>query len=68
MCVILKDRCWVLHLPFVRMVKFEFFAHLSVNHFSHPVVFNLILLKYNAGNVENINSCDYNQTFINESK
>ena len=34
MCV----RCWVVHLPFVRMVKFQFRAHLPVNHFANLTV------------------------------
>ena len=27
-CVIFLDRCWVVHIPFVRMVKSKFLAHL----------------------------------------
>ena len=27
MCVILLDRCWVVHIPFVCIVKFKFLAH-----------------------------------------
>ena len=30
MCVIFYDKCWVVHIPFVRMVKFKFLAHLPV--------------------------------------
>ena len=44
MCVILHDRCWVVYIPFVRMVKFKFPAHLLVDHLAHPVVSGLILL------------------------
>ena len=35
-CVIPKDRCWVVHIPFVRMVKFKFLVQLPVNSFPHP--------------------------------
>ena len=41
LCVILPDRCWVLHIPFVRMVKFKFLAHLPVDHLAHPILFRL---------------------------
>ena len=44
MCVI--DRCRVVHIPFVRMVKFKFLAHLPVDHLAHLVVPCLILLLY----------------------
>ena len=44
MRVIFLDRCWVVHIPFVDMVKFEFLAHLPVDHVAHPVVSSLILL------------------------
>ena len=43
MCVILKDRCWVVYIPFVRMVKFQFRAQLPVDHQAHPVVSSFIL-------------------------
>ena len=36
MCVIFLDRCWVVHIPLVRMVKFKFLAHLPVDHFALP--------------------------------
>ena len=26
MCVILENKCWVVHIPFVRMIKFKFLA------------------------------------------
>ena len=29
LCVIFQDSCWVLHIPFVHMVKFQFLAHLQ---------------------------------------
>ena len=38
MCFILWDRCWVVHIPFVRMVKFKFLAHLPLDPLAHPVV------------------------------
>ena len=44
MCAIFKDRCWVVHIPFVGMVKFEILAHYPVNHLAHPVVSSLELL------------------------
>ena len=37
-------RCWVVHIPFVRMVKFQFLVHLPVDHLAHSVVSSLILL------------------------
>ena len=42
-CVLLQDKCWVVHVPFVRLVKFRFLAHLPVNHCAHPVLSSLIL-------------------------
>ena len=44
MCVIFKDRRWVVHKPFVCMVKFKLFAHLPVDHLANPVVSRLVLL------------------------
>ena len=38
MRVIFKDRCWVVHIPFVCMVKFKFLAHFLVDHLAHIVV------------------------------
>ena len=32
MWTIFKDRCGVVHIPYVRMVKFKFLAHLPVDH------------------------------------
>ena len=46
MCVIFYVICWVVHIPFVRRVKFKFLAHLPVDHIAHPVVSILILLLY----------------------
>ena len=42
MHLILQDRFWVVHIPFVRIVKFEFLAHLPVDYLAHPVVSSLI--------------------------
>ncbi len=39
--LILKDRFWVMHIPFVRMVKFKFLAHFLVDRLAHPVVSRL---------------------------
>ena len=41
--VILLDRFWVVHIPFVRMVKFKFLAQFPVDHLAHPVVPSIIL-------------------------
>ena len=30
--------CWVVHIPFVRMIKFKFLAHLAVDHLADPVI------------------------------
>ena len=43
--VVLLDSCWVVHVPFLRMVKFKFLAQFPVDHFTHPVVSSLILLQ-----------------------
>ena len=32
--LIIQDRCWVVHIAFVRMVKFQF----PMYHIAHPVV------------------------------
>ena len=32
MCVILRERFWVVHIPFGRMVKFHFFAQFTVDY------------------------------------
>ena len=42
--VIFKDRCWVVHIPFVGMVRFQFLAHFPVDHLGHPVVASFVLL------------------------
>ena len=42
LCIIFWDRCWVVNIPFVCMVKFEFLAHLPVDHLANPVMSNLV--------------------------
>ena len=42
--IIFLDRCWVVHIPFVGMVKFKFLAHFPVDHLAHPVVSSLVPL------------------------
>ena len=44
-CIILQDCCWVVHIPFVHMVKFQFLAHFPVDHLGHPVVSRLKLFQ-----------------------
>ena len=44
LCVTFLDRYWVVHIPFVRIVKFKFLAHHSEDHLAHPVVSSLIPL------------------------
>ena len=44
MCVIFKDRCWVVHIPFVSVVKFRFLAHFPVDYLADLVVSSLMLL------------------------
>ena len=44
MRVIFKDRRWVVHIPFVSMVKYQFLAYFPVDHLADPVVSRLILL------------------------
>ena len=39
-----RTGCWVVHIPFLGMVKFKFLAHFLVNHLAHPVVSSLVLL------------------------
>ena len=46
MCI-LQDCCWVVHIPFFRVVKFNFFAHLPVDPLANLVVSSLILACYN---------------------
>ena len=43
MRLILLDRIWVLHIQFVRMVKFQFLAQFPMDHLTHPVLSRLIL-------------------------
>ena len=43
MCLILQDSCWVVHIPFDRMVKFKFLAQFLVDHLTLLVVFSVIL-------------------------
>ena len=44
MCVIAQNKCWVEHLPFLRMVKFHFLSQFSVDHIAHQVVSSLLLI------------------------
>ena len=44
MCVLFLDMCKVVRIPFVRMVKFKFLAHLPVDHLADPIVSSLIFL------------------------
>ena len=44
MSFILQDSFWVVHITFVRMVKFKFLAQFLLDHVAHPVFFSLILL------------------------
>ena len=37
-CLILQDHFWVLHIPFVHTVKFQFLAQFSVNHLPHSLI------------------------------
>ena len=41
-CVILQDRCLVVHTLFVCMVKFKFLRQFPVDHFAHSVMSSLI--------------------------
>ena len=43
LCVIFLDRCWIVHILFVGMVKFKFLGHFPVDHFAHPVVSSPVL-------------------------
>ena len=43
-CVIFQEKCWVVHIPFVGMVKFKFLAHFPVDYLAHPVVSSLVHL------------------------
>ena len=41
--LIFLDKCWVVHIPFVRMVKFQFLAQFTEDPLAHLVVSGLIL-------------------------
>ena len=41
---IFQDIYWVVLIPFVRMAKFQFLAHLPMDHLAHPIVSSLIFL------------------------
>ena len=43
-CLILQDRFWVVHVPFIRMVKFQFLAQFQIDHLTYPVKLLLLLL------------------------
>ena len=42
--VIFLDRCWIVHIPFVGMVKLKFLAHFPVDHFAQAVASSPVLL------------------------
>ena len=42
--LILEDRFWLEHMPFVRMIKFKFLLQFPVDYLAHLVVSSLILL------------------------
>ena len=45
LCVLFsRDSWWVVHIPFVCMVKFKFLAHIPVYHLDDPIVSSLIFL------------------------
>ena len=44
--LILQDRCWVVHIPFLRMVKFNFLAQFPVDNIAHPVKSIIIFIFY----------------------
>ena len=41
--LVLQNIFWVMHIPFVRMVKLQFLAQFPVDHPAHPDVLSLIL-------------------------
>ena len=41
--LILQDRCWVVHIPFVRMVKLQFLAQFLIDHLVPSVMSRLKL-------------------------
>ena len=46
MRVIFQDRCWAVHIPFVRIIELKYLAQLPVDHFAHPVVFILQFVSF----------------------
>ena len=45
MCVIFSDRCWVVDIPFVGVVKFKFLAHFPVDHLADiTIIINIIII------------------------
>ena len=42
--VIFWDRCLVVHIPLVGMVKFKFLVHFPVDHLVHPDMSSLVFL------------------------
>ena len=43
MCLIFLEKFWVVHIPFVRRVKFKLLAYFPVDHLTHQVMSSLIL-------------------------
>ena len=41
--LILQDKFWVVHIPFVRMIKYQFLEQFPVDQFSHPVLYNFYI-------------------------
>ena len=39
-CLILQNRYWVVHIPFVRKVKFHLLAQFPVDHHTHSVIYS----------------------------
>ena len=48
LCLILHIRCWVVHIPFLRMVKFKLLAQLPVDYFPHFTQSCLVLYSFCA--------------------
>ena len=42
MCLILQDRCWIVYVQFVHMIKFKFLAQFPVDHFAHIIITTLL--------------------------
>ena len=38
MCLFLQNSFWVVHVPFVRIVKFQFLTQFPVDHLAHPII------------------------------